>query len=277
MQMTLPDNPLMRIAIFITAAALGHFLVILVRRAVTRLAGPGGTATQRDQAASTHPKLMTVLWLVTSAATFAVYFVALGLVLREVGINMTAYFASASVIGLAIGFGSQGMVQDVVIGLTLIFSDAMDIGDTVEVSGQVGRVERVGLRFTTLTNALGQTVFIPNRNIAVVGRFRHGVVRAYMDVQIPDTADAGAVLATLRGLVSAAHAQHSGVLLTEPEVGEPRRAGPDGWRYARIKFRVWPGQTAVVENAIRQRILGALRTVDDGYADWMVTVTYRVS
>lgn len=275
MQMTLPDNSLVRIALVIAAAAMGHFLVIVVRRAVARLAGPGTAATQRDRA--TSGKLMTVLWLVTSAVTFAIYFVALGLVLRELGINMTAYFASASVIGLAIGFGSQGMVQDVVIGLTLIFSDAMDIGDTVEVSGQVGRVERVGLRFTTLTNAIGQTVFIPNRNIAVVGRFRHGVVRAYMDVQIPDDADDGAVLDTLRRLVAAAYAQHGGVLLTAPEVGEPRRAGPAGWRYARIKFRVWPGQTAVVENAIRQRILGAMRRLDDGYADWMVTVTYRVS
>jgi small conductance mechanosensitive channel len=53
-------------------------------------------------------------------------FFAFGLVLEEFGVNLTAYLASASILGLAISFGSQGLVQDMVIGLTLIFLDAMD-------------------------------------------------------------------------------------------------------------------------------------------------------
>ena len=83
-------------------------------------------------------------------------------------------------------------MQDVVIGLTLIFSDAMDVGDLVEIAGTVvviGRVEEIGLRFTKLRNFYNQVVFIPNRTIANVSRFPHGGVYAYADIQIPAGAD----------------------------------------------------------------------------------------
>ena len=103
----------------------------------------------------------------------------MGLVLQEFGVNLTAYLASASVVGLAISFGSQGLVQDIVIGLTLIFWDAMDVGDMVEITGTtnvIGRVEEIGLRFTKLINFYNQEVFVPNRTIANVSRFPHGGV-----------------------------------------------------------------------------------------------------
>ncbi len=105
------------------------------------------------------------------------YFFAVGLVLEEFGVNLTAYLASASIVALAISFGSQGLVQDMVIGVTLIFSDALDVGDMVEIAGTVvvvGRVEEVGLRFTKLINLFNQIVFIPNRTIANVSRFPLG-------------------------------------------------------------------------------------------------------
>ena len=99
-----------------------------------------------------QPKFVTLTRLIVSGVTFVIYFFAFGLILQEFGVNLTAYLASASVIGLAISFGSQGLVQDIVIGLTLIFWDAMDVGDLVEIAGAtsvMGRVEEIGLRFTS--------------------------------------------------------------------------------------------------------------------------------
>ena len=69
-----------------------------------------------------------------------------GLILQEFGVNLTAYLASASIIGLAISFGSQGLIQDIVIGLTLIFWDAMEVGDMVEIYASatvIGRVDQM--------------------------------------------------------------------------------------------------------------------------------------
>ena len=93
------------------------------------------------------------------------------MILQEIGVPLRTYFASASVIGLAVGFGLQGFVQDVIIGLTLIFSDVINVGDMVDLSGQSGRVVRIGLRFTTLVNVLGQEVNVSNRNIVQI-KFR---------------------------------------------------------------------------------------------------------
>ena len=151
--------------------------------------------------------------------TFVIYFLAIGLVLEEFGVNLTAYLASASIVGLAISFGSQGLVQDVVIGLTLIFSDAMDVGDMVEIAGTVvvvGRVEEIGLRFTTLRNFYNQVVFIPNRTIANVSRFPHGGVYAYADIQIPAGADRDKAVQTIGNVARGMWMQFGAIILSEP-------------------------------------------------------------
>ena len=140
-----------------------------------------------------QPKFITISRLVVSAIIFILYFFAFGLILQEIGVNLTAYLAGASIIGLAISFGSQGLVQDIVSGMTLIFCDAMDVGDLVEIASintiVIGRVEEIGLRFTTLVNFLHQKVLIPNRNIGTVSRFPPGGVDAYGNVKIPAGVD----------------------------------------------------------------------------------------
>jgi moderate conductance mechanosensitive channel len=223
------------------------------------------------------PKVATVVGLVVSALTFGIYFVAIGFALRELTpITIGQYFASATVIGLAVGFGTQGLVQDVVTGLTLIFSDALDIGNVVEVSGQVGRIEKIGLRFTTLTNFIGQTVYVPNRNIAVIGRYRAGYARAFLDVQLPRSADEAEAVRSMEQIARSFRAQYGAVIVGEPRFHAVQNAGDDGWRYLRIRFRIWPGQQALIENALRQRAIAAMRSLDPAFADWMVTVTYRI-
>jgi moderate conductance mechanosensitive channel len=274
-----PDlAPQWRIAAIVGVALGLHLLVGVVRRISEWIVTPATSPElARDLLERRRPRIATVTTLVVSGLTFIIYFTAVGLILREVGVNLRTYFASATVIGLAVGFGSQGLVQDVVIGLTLIFSDAFDVGDVVEISGQVGRVEKVGLRFTTLSNFIGQTVYIPNRNIGVIGRFRRGAIRAFIDVQLPAGAAEPAVVAAIGRVMHGVRAQHPAVVLAEPELLGPVTAEPGGWRYLRVKLRVWPGQGPFVESAVRQRLLGEMRGLDAGYADWMVTVTYRVA
>ncbi len=270
----IPDTGLPRALVILAVALLVHLLLRAARHGIDRIIGRPGA--QQPPGPGRHPKLATIVGLLFSAATFVLWFVAIGMVLAAFAIDPTTYFATATVIGLAVGFGSQGLVQDIVIGLTLIFTDAMDVGDTVEVSGQVGRVERVGLRFTTLTNFLGQTVFIPNRNIAVVGRFRRGVVRAYIDVQVPAGIEAEPLARHLLDMARALRSQHPAAVLSSPELFGTRETEPEGWRYIRIKLQVWPGQQPLVETVFRQRLVAHMKTLDEKYADWMVPVTYRV-
>ncbi|HWV57737.1 MAG TPA: hypothetical protein VNZ57_09825, partial [Longimicrobiales bacterium] len=83
--------------------------------------------------------------------------------------------------------------------------------------------------------------------------------------------------AVVERLARGAREQHSSLIVAEPRVHPVGRAGEDGWRYIRVRFRIWPGQQSVIENAVRQRAIAAMRELDPAYADWMVTVTYRIA
>ncbi|MCH8478755.1 MAG: mechanosensitive ion channel family protein, partial [Wenzhouxiangella sp.] len=158
MQEWFADSPiLLRSLTVVGVAVLAHVGVYLIRLA-------GGYLTRSEATASVR-KLRTVITLVTSVSVFAVYFVVVGFILNEFGIPMTAFLASASVIGLAVGFGSQGVVQDVVTGVTLIFADLLDVGEMINIGGQIGIVRSIGMRFVTLENSMGARVSVPNRTI----------------------------------------------------------------------------------------------------------------
>lgn len=272
-------SPAMRVLVIVLVAAIAHFVVRAIRLVgewvLVPASAPGEVA--RDLLRRRHPRVATVTGLAISALTFAIYFLAFGLVLREMAVSLTAYLATASVLGLAVAFGMQGLVQDVVIGLTLLFSKTFDIGDTIELSGQVGRVESIGLRFTTLVTLNGQTVFIPNRTIGMVARFRRGAIRAYVDVQIPAEAAEEEVQDRVARIANGMRSQHATILTTDPEMLGVAAAGTEGWRFLRVKFRLWPGQGTLIENVFRQRVIASMREIDAGYHYWMVSVTYRAN
>jgi small conductance mechanosensitive channel len=166
----------------------------------------------------------------------------------------------------------------VVIGLTLIFSDTMDVGDLVEIAGTtvvIGRVEEIGLRFTKLVNFYNQEIFIPNRTIANVSRFPFGGIYAYADVQLPagmDQEKAGqAVMNVAKGMWH----QFGAIILSEPTAGPVETAEGGGWSFIRVYFKIWPGQGSLIETTFRQQMVSAMKTLNPNYADWQVPVTYR--
>ena len=215
------------------------------------------------------------VWLI-STAVFSIYFAAVGMVFAQFGVSIAAYLASASVIGLAVGFGSQGIVQDVVTGFTVIFSDLFDIDDLVEISGQVGVVSEVGMRFTVLSTPLGAAVYIPNRSIANVISYPRGYVRCVVDVTLPGDADhAAQAEQTIETVAQSAFEQFPGIHRRPPGT-EGRFSTPSGKSYLRYKFRIWPGRGGPIETTFKQELLGALRRIDPEYADWMIAISYEV-
>lgn len=265
----LDDLTLWERAFLVLAVAIAaHILVYIVRLSSTRAMA---------SAVSTHiSKWRTFVSLTTSILIFVLYFGAGGFALSELGVSLKTYFASASIIGLAVAFGSQGLVQDVVSGLTVVFTDLFDIGDVVEISGQVGEVEKFGMRFTVLRNPMGAEVFVPNRSITNVISYPRGYVRCLVDVVLPhDAAQATEIEKTVGLLSSSALEQFPGIARAEPEITGPHKTTA-GKTYMRIKFRIWPGRGAPLEGVFRQDMLQAIKLQMPDYADWMVSVNYEV-
>ena len=249
-------------------AVAAHVAVVLIRRAGTRV-----IAAEYPHSIS---KVRTVASLVSSVVVFALYCGAVGFALAEFKVPVSAYIASASVIGLAVAFGSQSIVQDVVTGMTILFADLFDLGDMVEIGGQTGIVRNFGMRFTVLENSFGAQVIIPNRTITNVVAYPRGYVRCIVDISLSDDADTATRMEdAVRGIVTAAYEQYPGILRTPPDY-EGIQTTTSGRRFLRVKFRIWPGRGAPIETAFRAELLQTLKAVAPDYADWMVAVNYEV-
>ena len=261
-------DPMTRLGLILGAVIVVHCAVIVIRMVTRRV-----FAAKLDRGLS---KARTITTLVSSVTVFLLYFGAVGFALNELGISVTAYVASASIIGLAVAFGSQGMVQDIVMGLTIIFSDLFDVGDMVEVGGQTGIVRRLGMRFTVLVNAFGSRVYIPNRSIGNVINYARGYVRCIADITLSsDEGLAEKMEERIRRIATGFGEQFPGILITPPDY-EGRHATASGRRFLRVKFRIWPGRGAAIENEFRKEVLDSLKRLDESYADWMIAVNYEV-
>ncbi len=221
-------------------------------------------------------KIRTVISLVSSLLVFMIYFGALGLVLVESGIPIGTYLASASIIGLAVAFGSQGIVQDFVTGLTIIFTGLFDVDEIVEIGGQTGIVRRLGMRFTVLTNAMGAEVYIPNRSIANVIRYPRGYLRCIADVTLTGgPQQVKQMEQSVRQIVTGVYEQFPGILRTPPDY-EGIQKTSSGRQYLRVKYRIWPGRGTPIEMMFKQEAIQAMKAIDVGYADWMIAINYEV-
>ena len=254
-------NPFLRILLIIVLTVAAHFSVKAIRRFSQYLLTMKIDSKAASEANLTrrYPKIATIITILVSAVTFSIYFVAVGMILREFKISLTTYFASATVIGLAVGFGLQGFVQDLVIGLTLIFSDALNIGEVVKLGDEIGTVDNIGLRFTTLINLHGQRILIPNRNIAVISQFRGGCIRAYVDIQLPREVDENETSQAIEAIAKGMYHQHRSIILTAPETFGIKDAKAGQWRYMRIKFKLWPGQMKIVEETFKEMVVQVLK------------------
>lgn len=101
-------------------------------------------------------------------AAFVIIFIT---ILQQLGINITALLASAGMLGLAISFGSQNLVRDIISGIFIIIERRFIIGDKVKISGIEGEVTRMTLRMTAIKAEDGTSHTIPNGSIAVVQNF----------------------------------------------------------------------------------------------------------
>ncbi len=259
-----------RIALILLVLGGAHLLVNLVARAGERLLSLRAQTPRRR-------KLRSVISLATSALVFALYFIAVGFVLRELGISLTAYLASASIIGLAVGFGSQGLVQDVVTGLTLVFTDLVDVGEMVEISGQTGLVRRIGMRFVELENAVGAQIYIPNRSIGNVINYPRGYLLCLIDVRLPAAQARQVAVETLLQQSLDNLATRFPAVLLQPAGEAERLRTPDGQTWLRGRLGIWPGRGDVIEKHLRPELLATLQQLDAGYADWMVAVHYETA
>lgn len=210
-----------------------------------------------------------VAQVLTYVAIVLLYTVTAVLVLDRVGVPVTSLVAPAAVIGVALGFGAQRVVQDILAGFFLVAERQYGYGDVISLSlgsgvpAVTGTVEDVTLRVTQIRTVNGEVVITPNGQIMQVTNLSRDWARAVVDVPVPVGADVKAVSDCLAEVGREAYADPDlhDLLLDEPSVMGVESLQVDQLNM-RLVARTLPGKQFEVGRMLRSRI--ALRLRDLG-------------
>ncbi|HEY3846397.1 MAG TPA: mechanosensitive ion channel domain-containing protein, partial [Acetobacteraceae bacterium] len=161
----------------------------------------------KDQQVARSARLRTLLPLMRSALMITILVVAGMMVLSEVGINIAPLLAGAGIVGVAIGFGSQKLVQDLITGIFLLLENAMQVGDFVTVSGLSGSVENLSVRTIRLRAGDGSVHIIPFSSVTTVTNVNRGLGNASVNVTVEFDEDTDRVATTLAEIVAGMRAE----------------------------------------------------------------------
>jgi len=254
----------LEIVLLVVGTILLTRLVSWVGERITKRIGANARETDalvRSEAAKhRHALAQVITW-----ATLVVIYCATGIaVAQRLGVPLTSLVAPAAVAAVALGFGAQRIVQDILAGFFIITERQYGFGDLVRlsvpsVSGAMGTVEDVTLRVTTVRTADGEVVITPNGQIGQVVNMSRGWARAVLDVPVPATADVHQVSELLRRVGEEAYAEPelSQLLLDPPAVMGVQSIDVTQFQ-VRVVARTLPGKQFDVGRALRARIAAAL-------------------
>ncbi|QOR69052.1 mechanosensitive ion channel family protein [Cytobacillus suaedae] len=126
----------------------------------------------------------TLIKLLENVLRYVVYFVVIIMILESLNIEIRALLAGAGIVGLAIGFGAQNLVRDIITGFFIIFEDQFSVGDFIRTGTFEGTVEEIGLRTTKLKSFTGEIHILPNGSIVEVTNFSINNSIAVVDISV---------------------------------------------------------------------------------------------
>ncbi|HTY77121.1 MAG TPA: mechanosensitive ion channel family protein [Candidatus Bathyarchaeia archaeon] len=240
---------LARCLVAVVAVGAGMLAYRVLARAIDRILrlsegviDPGRAAQRAD----------TLAPLLKNVALYALSFTVVVIILQEVGVDMRAVLVSAGVLGLAVGFGAQALIKDVIAGFFILFEGLVRVGDLIEVSGHTGTVESIGLRITTLRLPSGALRVVPNGELTQFANYNRGWARAIVDVGVTYDTDVRRALDALER-AGREWSTEAGQALEPPRAQGIIRFGETEVGL-RLAVKVAPAARGDVEIELRRRI-----------------------
>jgi small-conductance mechanosensitive channel len=196
--------------------------------------------------------------------------------LSSVGVDIAPLIAGAGVIGLAIGFGAQTLVKDIISGMFFLVDDAFRVGDYVVTGSQKGTVEHISLRSLRLRHPRGMVYTIPFSEISTVTNFSRDYIITKLDFRVPFGTDVEQV----RKLVKKKVYQ---IIMNDPELGEKllgpiksqgvREMDDDSALIVRVKYKTPPGEQFAIRKQVYRLMQEAFQEAGLSFAPRNVTVS----
>ena len=242
-------NGLHILGIIAVALILNRLLRVVTNLVIKRAASQTRAAQAREQ------QTRTLAGLLFSAGTKIVWGIALLTALPEFGINVTPIATLAGLASLAIGFGAQNLVRDIITGFYIVLEDQYIVGDAIQVADTIGRVEHVTLRRTVVRDARGALVTIANGDIRTVANLSRDWSQAFVDISLSPDAP---LEQTLRSLESASAELRADPAWSKTLVDGPRILGVQSFdrnaTTVRLQVRTLPNHQDEISRELRRRI-----------------------
>jgi moderate conductance mechanosensitive channel len=243
------SNLLHILGIVVAAVIINRLLRLLTQLIVKPASAQTRAAQTREQ------QTRTLAGVVYSGASKVVWVLALLMVAQEFGVNVTPIAAIAGLASLALGFGAQNLVRDVISGFYIILEDQYSIGDVIQVDETIGRVEHLTLRRTVVRDGRGALVTLSNGDIRTVGNLSRDWSQAFVDVALsPQFPQERA----LQALDAAAAELRNDPSWSQALVDGPRILGLQSYDQStstvRLQVRTAPARHDDVSRELRRRI-----------------------
>lgn len=194
----------------------------------------------------------TLLRLLDNVVTYVIYFIALVMILDTFGVEVRTLLAGAGIVGLAVGFGAQSLVKDVITGFFIIFEDQFAVGDYVRIGTFEGYVEEIGLRVTKIKSWTGEVHILPNGTITQVTNFSLHNSVAVVDVSVSYEGDIERAEEVIRELLAELPAKYEDI------VSPPELLGIQNFTNSEVVMRVTcetkPMRHMFIARALRKEI-----------------------
>lgn len=212
------------------------------------------TIFSRIQAKSkgTDNRTKTLESLTKNIISYIYSFILIVTILELFDIRVTAILAGAGIVGLAVGFGAQGLVSDVVTGFFILLERQIDVGDEVTIGLIKGTVEVVGLKTLQVRDYDGSLHFIPNRQIATVSNHSRGTMRAMVEIKLSAEDNFELITMVIQDICRRMAEENEDIVLG-PDILGIQDIGISDFTI-RIVARTTNGQQAYVERVLRQQI-----------------------
>ena len=179
------DHGLKIVVIAVTAYLLNIILTRIVARAI-RIAV---VADETMSAESEKKREDTLIHISNGAIRIAILIIAVLMILQETGLKIGPILAGAGIVGLAVGFGAQYLIRDIITGLFIILENQYRIGDVIKIDETDGTVESITLRLTTLRDLNGTVHHIPHGEIKRVSNLSKKFARVNLDIGVSYSSD----------------------------------------------------------------------------------------
>lgn len=183
---------------------------------------------------SSERRRNTLRMLLKSFLRYSIYFFAVMVILSIFNVPIASLLAGAGIIGLAIGFGAQSLVKDIINGFFVLFEDQFGVGDYIKTAGVEGIVEEIGLRTTSIRNFGGEQHVVPNGEITQVTNYSSGNMRVMVDVGVTYEESPSHVIEELEKLCGEIAKEKKDVITDGPTV-----LGVQELASSSIVIRVW--------------------------------------